>query len=62
MTKVITALDHSINILICIRNNNLEWTKEFSAAKVEILDKLLETYLNCSWLIGSINFRNVVLN
>ena len=62
MTKVIAALDDRINILIWVRNNDLEGTKELSAAKVKVVDELGKTHLNSSWLIWSIDIRNVVLD
>jgi hypothetical protein len=62
MAEVIAAIDDGVDVLITIRNNNLERAKKFLAAELEILDELFDADLNCSGLIGAVDFRDVVLD
>ena len=60
MTEVIATLDYSVDIFIRVRDNNLERSKHFLAAKIEVFDKLFKADLNGSWLERTINFGNIM--
>lgn len=61
MREVVATFDDSINILVSVRNDELEGTKELLAANLEVLDELVKWKLDSCGLISSINFRNVMV-
>jgi hypothetical protein len=60
--EVVAALNHSVDIAIGIRNDDLEGTEELSTAEVEIVNEFFKTDLNSCGLVRPINFRNVMRN
>ena len=60
VAEIIATFNNSVNIFVCVGDNNLERTKEFSSTQLEVFDELFETDLNGCRFICTISFRDVV--